>query len=208
MLTAPEFGFTEILFARLNRAIAESNRFDPAHAAGPRGQLRFGEPGLHSQILDEVEAALTIKLPDDLRIMMQIVADPGCCLLPDRSPQKQAEIAEWVKRGIRRDVENGLWLNSWGNPEETAEGRAARFSAEFPHWPRLVSVYGHRFLPIEPCRPGNPLFSIMQSDIVVYGANLANWLEAEFLGPSFIKEPERDILIWSDFAFSRGISRN
>jgi hypothetical protein len=44
----------------------------------------------------------------------------------------------------------------------------------------LVAVYGHRYIPAEPGLAGNPVFSIHQSDVIVYGSSLASYLAAEF----------------------------
>ena len=38
--------------------------------------------------------------------------------------------------------------------------------------PKLIPVFSHRFLVAEPCRAGNPVISIHQSDIIVYGVDL------------------------------------
>jgi hypothetical protein len=66
--------------------------------------------------------------------------------------------------------------------------------------PRLIPLFGHRFLPEEPLASGNPVFSISQSDIIHYGSDLADYLEREF-GPA---QPHpamgevRRIRFWSD----------
>jgi len=46
--------------------------------------------------------------------------------------------------------------------------------------PHLIPVFGHRYVLAEPCRPGNPFFSIVQSDLIIYGANLRTYFLAEF----------------------------
>ncbi|MFZ5439189.1 MAG: hypothetical protein ACOZQL_04230 [Myxococcota bacterium] len=48
------------------------------------------------------------------------------------------------------------------------------------HAPKLVPVFGHRFLVTEPLRAGNPVLSVYQSDIIVYGNSLADDLAHEF----------------------------
>lgn len=45
--------------------------------------------------------------------------------------------------------------------------------------PVLIPVHGHRYLPAEPCEGGNPVFSIYQWDIIVYGRDLESYFEAE-----------------------------
>lgn len=46
--------------------------------------------------------------------------------------------------------------------------------------PRLLPIYSHRYLLAEPCRAGNPVFSVYQSDIIVYGTDLRTYLLHEF----------------------------
>lgn len=46
--------------------------------------------------------------------------------------------------------------------------------------PKLIPIYGHRFIPDSPSEWGNPIFSISQSDIIRYGGSLADYLRWEF----------------------------
>jgi len=76
--------------------------------------------------------------------------------------------------------------------------------SDFETWPKLLPIYGHRFLAAEPCRSGNPIFSIVQTDIVYYGANLPHYLLNEFIDRDYAlpthAQKIRKIDIWSDFA--------
>jgi hypothetical protein len=57
-------------------------------------------------------------------------------------------------------------------------------------------------MPAEPYRSGNPVFSIMQTDIIYYGANLPHYLLNEFVDRDYaLHTQEQDIQkvpIWSD----------
>jgi hypothetical protein len=46
--------------------------------------------------------------------------------------------------------------------------------------PQLIRIAGHRGIPNEPLASDNPVFSVMQTDIVAYGINLADYLANEF----------------------------
>lgn len=65
--------------------------------------------------------------------------------------------------------------------------------------PRLITIFGHRYLLAEPCTAGKPVLSIYQSDVVVYGANLHDYLLVEFgqgllgLDEKQVKEIERNM---------------
>lgn len=75
---------------------------------------------------------------------------------------------------------------------------------DFETWPKLLPIFGHRFLAAEPCRRGNPIFSIMQTDIICYGANLAHYLMLEFIDSDYALQTHAQniqrIDIWSDLA--------
>jgi hypothetical protein len=86
-----------------------------------------------------------------------------------------------VFEGLLFDVEeNGLWPASWGPRPERADDRRHRVRALLERAPRLVPLLGHRFLVAEPDREGNPVLSIVQSDIIVYGSDLRDYLLIEF----------------------------
>ena len=88
---------------------------------------------------------------------------------------------ERVVTGLLFDVENDvLWPESWGAKPGTAEEREQRVRALVAAAPKLIPIYKHRFLLGEPCEAGNPVFSIMQSDIIVYGADLHDYFLIEF----------------------------
>jgi hypothetical protein len=73
---------------------------------------------------------------------------------------------------------------------------------DFETWPKLLPISGHRYLAAEPCLSGNPVFSIMQTDIIYYGANLAHYLLNEFVDHDYMLHTHaqkiRKIDIWSD----------
>lgn len=88
---------------------------------------------------------------------------------------------ERVVTGLLFDVENDvLWPESWGEKPGTAEEREQRVRALVAAAPKLIPIYTHRFLLGEPCEAGNPVFSIMQSDIIIYGADLRDYFLIEF----------------------------
>jgi hypothetical protein len=46
--------------------------------------------------------------------------------------------------------------------------------------PKLIPIYSHRYMPCIAESINIPVFSIMQSDIICYGADLISYLEIEF----------------------------
>jgi len=104
--------------------------------------------------------------------------------------------------GILWDVENaGLWWPEWGSRPPTENERAEIVGRIVADAPKLIPLYGHRFIPEEPSERGNPIFSVHQSDIIYYGSDLTNYLIREFVNrrPSApMPDPIRRIRFWSD----------
>ena len=46
--------------------------------------------------------------------------------------------------------------------------------------PKLIPVYSHRYIPSEPSLSGNPVLSVVQTDIIRYGDGLLSYFHAEF----------------------------
>lgn len=104
----------------------------------------------------------------------------------DREALRQAVSAP--VEGLLFDVEhNGLWLAEWGARPDSAKERQAVVRREATNSSPLIPVFGHRYLVAKPNGPGNPVLSIMQSDIIVYGDDLRGYLLAELA--DLLKEP-------------------
>lgn len=100
-------------------------------------------------------------------------------------------------RGLLFDVErNDLWWPEWGERPPSAEERAELVTAIVQAAPRLIPLIGHRYIPEEPHEAGNPVFSVMQSDVIYYGANLAEYFANEFDGANRLSAVRR-IPFWS-----------
>ncbi len=86
----------------------------------------------------------------------------------------------WPLEGLLFDVErNDLWLNSWGVRPNDAGDRQQRLSTLVREAPALIPIFAHRYLLGVPVRAGNPILSVHQSDIILYGSNIRNYLIAE-----------------------------
>ena len=51
-------------------------------------------------------------------------------------------------------------------------------------WPRLLPLYGHRYLPSGPLASPSPVLSVVQSDVIYFGFTLTEWVQREFFGVS------------------------
>ncbi len=88
---------------------------------------------------------------------------------------------DWLVEGLFFDVrENDLWPETWGPKPDSEEEQEARVRKLVARAPKLIPVYAHRYLLAEPCQAGNPVISIWQSDMVIYGVDLHDYFLTEF----------------------------
>jgi len=187
------------LFARLN---AEQ-------WVGNQTPVVYGAPGLPEKTVAAIEKELGFPWPDDYRYLFQNVSDPGGVLFrwEDEGGKSYAAIIQRVLEGIEFDVQmNNLWMRRWHERPRYLPDALAIVRNDFPSWPKLLPIYGHRFLAAQPNRAGNPVFSIVQTDIVYYGSDIAHYLVNEFLDHDWPAHTQgaKHIDIWSAFAEERG----
>jgi hypothetical protein len=105
--------------------------------------------------------------------------------------------------GLLFDLEhNDLWWPEWGDRPPTADERAEVVTAIVAAAPRLIPLVAHRYIPETPHEPGNPVFSVMQADVIYYGANLTDYFQREFHVRLYdrvpVKQDFRFIPFWSE----------
>jgi hypothetical protein len=101
--------------------------------------------------------------------------------------------------GVLFDVrENGFWHAPWGpRPSRTADAVEVA-QAALADAPRLIPVYGHRYAPALAQR-GLPVLSVVQTDVVVYGSDLPDYLRREFgLITTGDQAEPKEVPFWSE----------
>jgi hypothetical protein len=157
-------------------------------------------PGYTQAELDEAQERFELHFPPDLVALLREHRPPGGHdWTGDEEPIRR--MIAWPLDGLLFDVEmDGLWWPEWGERPPGEAERTEVVTAVIQAAPRLIPIYSQRFIPAEPHEPGNPVFSVHQSDIIFYGSNLQDYLEHEFSRP----RPERivgetkNIRFWSD----------
>lgn len=150
--------------------------------------------------LDRAEKIYELKFPPDLRRLL-IRGTP--LLNYDWRTDTAAirNMLRWPYDGLLFDVEhNSLWLKAWGNKPRGLAAQAEKLAELVAAAPKLIPLHGHRYLPASPCEDGNPVFSVYQSDIVYYGADLSDYLQREAYGGTDRKWPDaiKRIPFWTD----------
>lgn len=106
--------------------------------------------------------------------------------------------------GALFDVEHGLWLPAWGQrPADTSKALATA-RRHLAQAPKMIPICGHRYLPAGHGTHGHhPVLSIHQTDIIIYGTDLADYINNDFSGSGwFISAdwtPPTMVPFWSDF---------
>jgi hypothetical protein len=166
--------------------------------------IRFA-PGLTETEAKRAEDHYAFRFPSDLRefLMSGLPISKGWPNWREVTNPDIARIMNWPFEGMCFDISNNVfWLDEWGEKPSTDEEAFAAAKTQLDLAPTLIPVYGHRYMPAAPDLAGNPVFSVYQTDIIYYGADLGNYLENEFYyyfktPQYFIKEPVRRIDFWS-----------
>jgi len=159
--------------------------------------------GLSEEQIEQIERRWSLRFPPDYRLFLRVLHavdrptlgalyndDSPSRLIPSKRPSFCNWLTDeealqgrfdWLAEGLQFDVEhNRLWLASWGAKPSTLSAQNECVRALVAAAPRMIPVFGHRYLLAEPCQSGNPVFSIYQSDIVVYGQDLRTYFLREF----------------------------
>jgi len=169
------------------RALTEQLRGAPYHfgvmePGSTTYQVEF-DAGLTDAEVERTERQYQFRFPPDLRAFLQTALPKGVHF-PDWRAGESARLRGWLdapRRGILFDVEHSdYWHPDWGARPCMIEAALSVASEGVQAAPRLIPVFGHRMMPAEPHRSGNPVFSIHQTDIICCGFDLADYLRSEF----------------------------
>lgn len=163
--------------------------------------------GLSDDEVNAIHSQFGLILPDDLRAFLQTALPISQTFINWRAalnnPQQYLayQLASPLE-GILFDVQaNHFWWHSWGEKPPSQAQQLETIRQQFAEYPVLIPVYSHRYIPSTPCSAGNPVFSVVQTDIIYYGENLYNYLINEFQLDLPLKACKpRHISFWSDLA--------
>ena len=141
------------------------------------------EQGLTDDELATIESEYGFRFPADLRqfLAYALPVSNGWVDWRNASKEEIVQRMQWPLDGMCFDFEHDeFWLESWG--EKPADMPAAFEIArgQLAKAPTLIPIFSHRYMPDSPSEPGNPVFSVYQTDIIYYGHSLENYLHNEF----------------------------
>lgn len=142
------------------------------------------EPGLSDEEIQKVETIYGIEFPEQwLAVYQQLLPiSEGFYNWRDFS----AENIEHIKRnlaapydGILNSLDELVWDASWGIEPTTLLDRNVQIRKILGSAPRLIPLYGHRFLPSYENQE-MPILSVVDLDMIYYGKDLYDYFEIEF----------------------------
>lgn len=142
------------------------------------------EPGISDAELDRVEERWEFRFAPEHRTLLAAGLPTGSGMWPDWRSGAAEDLAEKLARpvhGVLFDVQHsGFWHPDWTpRPAATPDALAAA-RAHLADVPTMVPIYSHRYLLGDPRHTGTPVLSMYQTDIIVYGADLADYVHHEF----------------------------
>jgi hypothetical protein len=177
-----------------NRLIAPAGHGEP---------IQF-QPGLTDAECNELDERLGLRFPPDLRSFLQFTLPIQGHRFPnwrDNAAEELASSFENLLHGICFDIVNAdFWYPAWGTKPTSDEAACAIPEAALKAAPRFIRIFGHRYIPDTPVEAGNPVFSIVQTDIIWYGFDLADYFSKEFgvPRPEWAATEARSIEFWTE----------
>ena len=157
---------------------------DAAQRLGASGTVTIA-PGMSDDELDRVEHELGVEFADDHRAFLAAGLPTGGSWpnWRDEGRRSLARRLQLPTEGVLFAVEwDQFWHHGWGRrPAQTKHAlRTARYHLE--RVPMLVPICSHHYLPAGHGSFGHPVLSVVRTDVVIRGADLADYMAAEFRG--------------------------
>lgn len=142
------------------------------------------ELGLTNNEVDKIESIYNIILPYELKLFLKtaVPISDGFYNWRNFAPENIKFIKETIlsfKNNIIECFDDVEWCPKWGKEPEDIEKRKAKIIEMVNNAPTIIPLYGHRGM-AEINVMNNPVFSIVDTDIIYYGKNIINYLEIEF----------------------------
>ncbi len=161
------------------------------------------EPGLSDDEFARVESTFGVEFGDDHRAFLAAGLPVGGSW-PDWRSEGRRSLAKRLQlplEGVLFAVEWAeFWHDGWGRrPAKMKDAlRSARYQLE--RAPQLVPVYSHHYLPDGRASLGHAVLSVVQTDVVVYGTDLAHYIDNEFGGggPGHRDPEAATVAFWSE----------
>ncbi|WP_370332826.1 hypothetical protein [Mycolicibacterium hippocampi] len=159
-------------------------------------------PGLSAAEITQVQAEFDFEFADDHRAFLSAGLPVGESWPDWRSGPRRTlgAVLQLPVDGVLFDVEwNDFWHHTWGRrPARMKDAlRTARY--RLARAPRMLPVFGHRFLPAGRGTSGHPVLSIYRTEILCCGDDLVHYIDNAFgPGPHRPGTVHPTVEFWSD----------
>jgi hypothetical protein len=141
------------------------------------------EPGLSAEEFARVEEMLGFEFADDHRAFL-VAGLPVGSSWPNWRGEGRKSLQKRMQLpidGVLFAVEwNEFWARGWGRRPARMKDALRTANYEMARVPRLVPVYSHRYLPAGRGSSGHPVLSVVRTDVVAIGCDLADYIANEF----------------------------
>jgi hypothetical protein len=165
------------------------------------------EKGLSDSEISRIESKYAFSFPPDLKGFLQFslpISKGWVDWRKETEPEINSRL-NWAYEGICFDIEhNNFWIQEWGEKPDNLIDAFATTKSRIQQAPKLVPIFSHRFIPEKPNEEGNPIFSVVQTDIIIYGNTLETYFQHEFShyfnqGEIILESEPIHIEFWSYF---------
>jgi hypothetical protein len=166
--------------------------------------------GLSDNDVQMIESKFDFNFTPDLKLFLQLSLPISDGFINWRHGLESRIEAEkimarlyWPLEGMLFDLQaDDFWIKIWGDKPNSYDEKKRIAIEKYLTIPKLIPIYSHRYIPSRPKEEGNPIFSVHQMDIIIYGYDLATYFANEFsfeLTGDFEKldGPKRQIDFWS-----------
>ena len=161
--------------------------------------MEWGEGYTQTQ-LDDAQARYGLAFPADLAALLRErrLVGRGSYDWSTENDQIRQMLA-WPFELLAFDLDHGSWWPDWGDRPDDPDARREVLRRALADAPRLIPIYGHRFLPESVgATAGNPVISMHGFDTIYYGSNLADYFMREDRTEKSPMGPVRHVPFWSD----------
>lgn len=175
-----------VIFAKVNKLMKHAQTIEIIRKLKAK-KVKF-EHGLSDEEVQQIENKFNLRFPPDLQYFLQkeLPISNGFVnwRLGLQSKIEAMDIRkriDWPFSGIVFDIEhNAFWMEEWGEKSNDLNKNIMVAEIYYETYPKVIPIYSHRYIPSEPHKTGNPVFSIYQTDIIYYGYDLAHYFAHEF----------------------------
>lgn len=140
------------------------------------------KPGLSEAEFARVEDMLGLEFADDHRAFLSSGLPVGTSW-PNWRDEGRKSLAKRLilpGEGVLFAVEwSQFWHDGWGPRPAKAKDALRSAKYQLARVPQLIPVHSHRYLPAGRGSYGHPVLSVIQLDVTVSGADLADFIDRE-----------------------------